>query len=145
MDYSDKPLVNWAAFSEARVSLGNDFIRILGYFREDGIKSVSAIEDALRAKSAAQLVLPAHTLKGEAYQFGAERLGLLSEHIEMTARRCVELQESPDELLSHVVSLRDVFNESLALLEKECNPLVERRSFGRRPVIGMPRSFGRAG
>ena len=59
------PLVNGAAFAQARTELGGNFIRILGYFREDGVKSVSQIEEAMRAHSAAAMVLPAHTLKGE--------------------------------------------------------------------------------
>ncbi|WP_373489246.1 Hpt domain-containing protein [Blastomonas sp.] len=135
MAYQDAPLVNWAAFQEARAILGADFVRILGYFREDGTKSVDAIEAAMRDKSAAKLVLPAHTLKGEAYQFGAEQLAMLAEQIEMVSRRCVELHQEPDELLEDIVGLRDVFRHSLAALEKEANPLVERRSFGRKTVM----------
>jgi len=141
--FEDAPLVNWSAFADARSALGSDFIRILGYFREDGVKSVAAIEEAMRSRNAAGLVLPAHTLKGESYQFGAERLALLSEKIEMTARRCVELHQEPDELLQDIVGLRALFEESLSLLEKEANPLVERRTFGRRPVAGS--AFGNAG
>src|SRR3546814_10492637 len=38
-------LVNWTEFAQVRRELGAGFVRILGYFREDGIKSVSAIED----------------------------------------------------------------------------------------------------
>ncbi len=148
MAYQDAPLVNWTAFAEARAALSSDFVRILGYFREDGTKSVDAIEAAMRDKSAAKLVLPAHTLKGEAYQFGAEQLALLAEQIEMTARHCVETQQEPDEILEAIVGLRDVFRHSLAALEKEANPLVERRSFGRRTAIAgaamaTTRTFGR--
>ncbi|MGQ3177349.1 MAG: Hpt domain-containing protein, partial [Blastomonas fulva] len=65
MSYLEAPLINWSTFAEARATLGTDFVRILGYFREDGTKSVDAIEAAMRDKSAARLVLPAHTLKGE--------------------------------------------------------------------------------
>lgn len=148
MSYEEAPLINWSTYAETRATLGSDFVRILGYFREDGIKSVDAIEAAIRDGSAARLVLPAHTLKSEALQFGAEQLGLLSEKIEMTARHCVEIQESPDELLEDIVCLRDMFRISLAALEKEANPLVERRAFGRRPpMVGASmaghRSFGR--
>jgi histidine phosphotransfer protein HptB len=67
-------LIDWAAFNQARAELGSDFVRILGYFREDGVKSLDAIEAAMRAKNAAALVRPAHTLKGESRQFGAEPL-----------------------------------------------------------------------
>lgn len=149
MSYQEAPLINWSTYAESRATLGSDFVRILGYFREDGVKSVDAIETAMREGSAARLVLPAHTLKSEAYQFGAEQLGMLSEKIEMTARHCVEIQESPDELLQDIVGLRELFRISLASLEKEANPLVERRTFGRRPpmagaAMGAQRSFGRS-
>src|SRR3546814_1014360 len=90
---------NWAQIAQVRRELGAGFVRILGYFREDGIKSVSAIEDAIRRRNAPALVIPAHTLKGEARQFGAERLSLMAEEIEMIARRCVEHHESPEELI----------------------------------------------
>lgn len=148
MSYQDSPLINWTAYKQARATLSGDFVRILGYFREDGTKSVDAIEAAMRDRSSARLVLPAHTLKSEAYQFGAEQLGLLAERIEMTARHCVEMQQEPDELLEDIVGLREVFRHSLAALEKEANPLVERRTFGRRNAMvgaGMAagRGFGR--
>lgn len=152
MPYEDAPLVNWTTFAAVRTTLGHDFVRILAYFREDGTKSVDAIEAGLRAASAAQLVLPAHTLKGESWQFGAEQLALLAEKIELTARRCVEMQHEPDELLHDIVGLRELFRLSLGALEKEANPLVERRSFGRRTALAgtmsaaipaLQRSFGR--
>src|SRR3546814_7563115 len=73
-------LVNWTEFAQVRRELGAGFVRILGYFREDGIKSVSAIEDAIRRRNAPALVIPAHTLKGEARQFVAERLSRSEEH-----------------------------------------------------------------
>lgn len=132
-------LIDWTAFNQARAELGSDFVRILGYFREDGVKSLDAIEGAMRAKSAAALVRPAHTLKGEARQFGAEPLGDLAEVIEMTARRCVELQTTPDELIPEVVKLRPLFDATLELFDRETNPLATRRpaaGFGRRAVFG---------
>lgn len=149
---SDAPsaLIDWNAFAQARAELGSGFVRILGYFQEDGVKSVSAIEEAMRAKSAAALVRPAHTLKGEARQFGAEPLALAAETIEMIARACVEAQDTPDRALEHVVGLRALFEETLSVLMREANPLVARRpaaaaaapgGFGRRATSG----FGRAG
>lgn len=133
-------LVDWDAFTQARSELGAGFVRILGYFQEDGIKSVAAIEEAMRASSAAALVLPAHTLKGEARQFGAEPLGLVAEKIETIARTCVEKRDTPDAALEHVVGLRELFESTMALLLREANPLVERRpvgGFGRRAVGSM--------
>lgn len=127
-------LVDWVAFQAARSELGAGFVRILGYFREDGVKSVGAIEEAMRGGNAAALVLPAHTLKGESRQFGAEPLAVLAETIEHIARQCVETHDRPDEALEHVVKLRPCFEATLAMLEREANPLVARRpvGFGRR-------------
>lgn len=137
MSPEDRSLVDWTAFSRARSELGAGFVRILGYFREDGVKSVAAIETAMRAQNAAAMVLPAHTLKGESRQFGAEPLALVAERIEMIARNCVENRDTPDQALEHVVTLGPLFESTLGMLEREANPLVERRptaSFGRRAL-----------
>jgi HPt (histidine-containing phosphotransfer) domain-containing protein len=127
-------LVDWTAFQAARSELGAGFVRILGYFKEDGVKSVDAIEQAMRNGNSAALVLPAHTLKGESRQFGAEALADLGEMIEHIARQCVETRDRPDQALEHVVKLRPTFEATLVMLEREANPLVERRpaAFGRR-------------
>ena len=134
-------IVDWSQFSAARTDLGADFIRILGYFREDGTKSVAAIETAMRARVAVELIIPAHTLKGEARQFGAEALADLAETIENIGRDSVEWRTDPDEALPHVVKLRALFTETLEALERESNPLVERRGFGKRPMVANQR-FG---
>ena len=143
MTFVDAALVNGTAFNQARAELGPGFGRILGYFREDGTKSVLAIEDAMRSSNAAALVIPAHTLKGESRQFGAERLGLMAETIETVARRCVEYRESPDEILQVVAALRGCFSETMAALERDSVPAAPRRpgTFGRR---AEPATFGRA-
>ncbi len=138
MTHGAGALVNWATFSHARAELGSEFVRILGYFRDDGVKSLAAIEEAMRAQSAVALVRPAHTLKGESLQFGAEPLGLLAEHIEHTARRCVELQQTPDELIGSVVELRPLFEQTLAVLNRETMPAAA-PPIARRPVGGFGR------
>lgn len=141
MAVTQSKLVDWDAFATARAELGAGFVRILGYFQEDGTKSVEAIERAMRAKNAAAMVIPAHTLKGEARQFGAGPLAEAAETIEVIARQCVETRDSPDEALETVVGLRQLFDETLTQLQREANPLVERRQgFGKRAVNG----FGRA-
>ncbi len=130
--------INWTAFAETRTLLGDAFVRILGYFREDGTKSVAEIENAMRDRDTARLVLPAHTLKGEGYQFGAEKLGELAEEIEIAARHYLEIQQDPSELLEKVVQLRPLFERTLAALESEVSPLVERRAnFGARTLGQM--------
>jgi HPt (histidine-containing phosphotransfer) domain-containing protein len=134
-------IVDEAAFSAARTMLGTAFIRIVGYFREDGLKALVVIEDGVRARDAAALVLPAHSLKGESRQFGAEPLAALAEHIEMVARRCVEGHEPPDALIESVVKLRPLFEQTLAFVEKQANPLASRRpAFGRRSRLDTERA-----
>ena len=130
----DNSLIDWAVFTRARSELGAGFVRILGYFREDGVKSVAAIEAAMRAQNAAAMVIPAHTLKGEARQFGAEPLGAIAERIETMARDCVENRDTPTQALAEIASLRPTFEKTLTMLEREANPLVARKpvGFGRR-------------
>ena len=143
MSYQDAELVNVTDFAKSRAELGSAFLRILGYFREDGDKAISAIEQAIRERNAVMLVTPAHTLKGESAQFGATRLSSMAERIEVVARRCVETREGPDELIEIVVALRPCFTETMALLDRDANPLVVRRpAFGRRAEA--PQGFGRA-
>ena len=127
LDQVEDEIVDTRVFERARAELGSAFLRILGYFREDGVKAVDRIEHAMRTGDSASLVLPAHTLKGEARHFGALSLGDLAETIEMGARRCVDHQETPEELLVPVASLRSMFEQTLAWFDKETNPLVIRR------------------
>ena len=124
-DQSD--LVDWAAFSRARSELGGNFIRILGYFREDGEKSVARIEEAMHARNAAALVLPAHTMKSESRQFGAMPLAAIPERIEEAARLAVENRMFPDDILPQVARLRPLYAETMSLFDRESNPLAQRR------------------
>ena len=130
VSFEGSTLVDWTAFAQARSELGTGFVRILGYFREDGVKSVAAIEQAMREGSAAAMVIPAHTLKGEARQFGAEPLAGLAEVIENIARDCVEMQDTCEDAIRDVVRLRPLFDETLMLLEREANPLIARKPVG---------------
>lgn len=128
MDLEPNAIVDWTTFSRARSGLGAGFVRILGYFREDGEKSIARIEQAMQRRDAAALVLPAHTLKSEARQFGAEPLGKLAEQIEHTARRYVEQRMFPDELVPQVTRLRPLYLRTLELFDEETNPLAQRRA-----------------
>ena len=129
--------VDWAHFEKSRSELGPGFIRILSYFREDGAKSIAQIEQAMRQQNTAALVLPAHTIKGESRQLGAEPLAKVAELIESTARFCIETHRFPDELVPQVVELRRLFDDTVALFEKATNPLVSRAG------PGSPGGFGR--
>ena len=142
MSHSADEIVNWETFGETRSVLGEAFVRVLGYFREDGIKSVATIEQAMRERDSAKLVLPSHTLKGESWQFGAEKLATLSEEFEVAARHYVEIRQGPEELVEKVVQLRPLFEATLTALEAEASPLVERRAqYGAR-TFGQTQ-FGR--
>lgn len=126
-------IVDWGVFSRTRSELGTGFVRILGYFREDGEKSIVAIEEAMQQRNTIALVRPAHTLKTEARQFGATPLGAMAEEIEFTARRSIEARMFPDELIPTVTRLRPLYFQTLELFDKETNPLVTRRPvFGKR-------------
>ena len=137
MSDDELEIVDWVHFERSRAELGPGFIRILSYFREDGTKSVAQIEQAMHNQDAIALVLPAHTLKGESRQFGAEPLAKIAELIEQTARLCVETHRFPDELVPEVVQLRKLFNETIDLFDKATNPLLTRATpasggFGRK-------------
>lgn len=134
----EEDIVDWAHFERSRSELGPGFIRILSYFREDGTKSVGQIEQAMREQNTAALVIPAHTLKGEARQLGAEPLAKVAELIETTARFCVESRRFPDELVKDVVELRRMFEQTVQLFDKATNPLLSRS----RPAAGFGRKVG---
>lgn len=133
--YYSIPLVNEAELAQAKAIMGVGLARILGYFREDGSKSITEIEKALAVLNAAAMVRPAHTLKGESRQFGAHRLAELAEVIEKSARRCVERREDPSEVITEIAMLRGCFAETLAIL-CEGTPLVVRA----QPIAASPPS-----
>ena len=128
-------IVDWVNFEKGRAELGPGFIRILSYFKEDGVKSIGQIEQAMRDENTVALVMPSHTLKGEARQLGAEPLAKVAELIETTARFCIESRRFPDELVPEVVQLRTLFDQTVELFEKATNPLMHRApatGFGRK-------------
>ena len=138
-----RDIVDWVYFEKSRTELGPGFIRILSYFKEDGVKSIAQIEQAMREQNTAALVIPAHTLKGESRQLGAEPLAKVAELIESTARFCLESRRFPDELVPEVVELRRLFDATIDLFDKATNPLMTRggqSGFGRK---ANNQSFGR--
>ena len=138
-----RDIVDWGHFEKSRAELGPGFIRILSYFKEDGTKSIAQIEMAMHQQNTPALIIPAHTLKGESRQLGAEPLAKVAELIETTARFFVENGRFPDELVPEVVELRRLFDQTIELFDKATNPLVSRSApagFGRKP---NNQSFGR--
>jgi HPt (histidine-containing phosphotransfer) domain-containing protein len=90
----------------------------------------------MREQNTPALVIPAHTLKGESRQLGAEPLAKVAELIESTARFCVESHRFPDELVPKVVELRRLFEQTVEQFDKATNPLMARSRPG-------PAGFGR--
>jgi len=137
-------IVDWVYFEKSRAELGSGFIRILGYYREDGAKSIAAIEAAMREQNTIALVIPAHTLKGESRQFGAEPVAAVAEKIEDIARSSIETHSFPNELIPDVVELRRLFNRTIEMFDKAVNPLLSRTpaagGFGKKAAN---QAFGR--
>lgn len=119
MGQSGNSVVNWTTFDQTRALIGSDFAKILGYYRDDAAKCVVAVEQAYKLRDAVSMVRPAHTLKGDSLQFGGEALGRLAEHIEHSARRCVEEHSAPDKLDAEIIRLRPLLIETLAAFERE--------------------------
>ena len=136
-------IIDWVHFEKSRAELGPGFIRILSYFREDGAKSLAAIEQAMHEQNTVALVIPAHTLKGESRQFGAEPLAAVAEKIEQIARTCIETHRFPDELIPDVVELRRLWNCTLELFDKATNPLQSRAPIGGFGKKVANQGFGR--
>ena len=135
-----RDIIDWAYFEKSRTELGPSFIRILSYFKEDGTKSIAQIEAAMREQNTVALVLPAHTLKGESRQLGAEPVAKIAELIEQTARVCIETHRFPDELVPEVVALRKLFAQTVEQFDKATNPLVSRV-----PPVGFGRKASNQG
>lgn len=141
MDETADDVVDWAEFSRLRAELGANFVRILGYFREDAEKAVEAIALAMQNRDATALVLPAHKVKSEARQFGAEALGSLCEEIEDAGRHAVETRIFPDYLLPQVAQLKPLYQKTIDALEEATNPLQQRHASG--PRFAGNQGFGR--
>jgi histidine phosphotransfer protein HptB len=120
--------IDWAGFSKTHAELGGGFVRVFGYFQDDGERAIAAIEEAVRNNAATAIVLPAHKLKSEARQFGATTLADLAEHLEFQARDCIEWRTDPSALVEQVVTLRPLFIATIETLDAACNPLMQRRT-----------------
>ncbi len=139
--------INRETLNAVRRELGAHFGRILSYFAEDGIKSVSAVEEAVRNRDAVAMVRPAHTLKGESLQLGAEELGYTAEAIEKAARSAVEARSFPADMIEYTIRLRPLFQEALIALQREAGPVMMAPApviapAIRRPVAGFGRKVG---
>lgn len=138
---SGYPSINQEKLAGIRSELGAHFPRILGYFAEDGVKSLEAIEEAVRNRDSVALVRPAHTLKGESLQFGADDLGYTAERVEKAARAGVEAHAFPLDIVDEAMRLRPLFEEAIIILQREAAPRPQAMPL-RRPVGGFGRKAG---
>jgi HPt (histidine-containing phosphotransfer) domain-containing protein len=138
---SEYPTIDHAKLNALRGELGVHVTRILSYFAEDGVKSLEAIEDAVRIRDSVALVRPAHTLKGEALQFGAEALGYAAEYVEKSARDGVEARTFPRDIIEYSKCLRPLFEEALTALQHSAAPVVAPMPL-RRAGTGFGRKVG---
>lgn len=134
-------VVNWTTFGQTRALIGNEFTKILGYYRDDAAKCVVAVEQAYKLRDAVSMVRPAHTLKGDSLQFGGEALGKLAEYIEHSARRCVEEHSAPDKLDAEIIQLRPLLIETLGQFERELAKTAAAAPM-RRTAAGFGRKAG---
>lgn len=150
MPFHHLPLLNEPQLAAARRELGPAFPAILGYFRQDGLICLGAIENAMRDGNPTAMVRPAHKLKGDSRQLGAECLGELAFHLEMSARRCIEERlPLPDSIAQEVPLLRPLFHDTTVQIERvitaETSALanVTTPSRQRPAVLGQRPIFGR--
>jgi HPt (histidine-containing phosphotransfer) domain-containing protein len=138
MPYDHIALINEADLAVVQREIGPALPRIFGYYRQDGVTSITAIEDAMAERNATAMILPAHSLKGESRQFGAERMAEIAEHLETTARQCVEDRTAlPDALAVDVGMMRACFHETVTQLEsKIMGAAPPPRAAPARPVFG---------
>jgi HPt (histidine-containing phosphotransfer) domain-containing protein len=136
-------IVDRDRFAQARTELGGSFVRILSYYRDDGAKAIGEIEQAVRDRSAINMVRPAHTLKGDSLMVGGDAIGLAAEEIEKAARHAVEMRDFPNDVLPKVRELRGLFAETIAFFDRETAaqarptpvPMAPRKGgFGRKVV-----------
>jgi histidine phosphotransfer protein HptB len=123
----EEAAVDWARFAQARQQLGDNFLRLLGYFSDDGAKSVAVIEQAMRDRNAVAIIGPADLIKNDALQMGALDLAELAEDLEFGARDCIDLRQEPDSLIQQAMALRGVFESTVSQMEVRVNPLAQRK------------------
>lgn len=128
MAQGDQYIVDMAQFARCRARFGSNFGRAIGDLRDDGVKQVAAIEEALRMDDAIGMIRPAEMIKTEANDLGAVALSEAAEDIEFAARDRVEWRQSPDDLLEMVVALRRLFTETIGVIDREINPLMTKRT-----------------
>lgn len=114
--HGDGPL-DLGVYRELRESVGDAFSRMIEVFLEDAPKYIDGVELALAEGDAAALRNSAHSLKGSARNFGANRLAAAAYSLEELGRD--GRAEDTEGLLPH---LREEFRQVRNVLEHEVRP-----------------------
>jgi HPt (histidine-containing phosphotransfer) domain-containing protein len=109
------PLIDKATFEELKQISGADFINeLIDAFLEDAPTMLQNMQIALDAKDVESFRRNAHSLKSNAYTFGATELGTLAKELELMAReknldvgnRLERLNESYENVVQELKGLR---------------------------------------
>ncbi|TZG24608.1 Hpt domain-containing protein [Sphingomonas montanisoli] len=96
-------IVDWKRHDALHDLLEAEFPRLQALFKRDALMWIATIEQAVGASDAGELIRAAHTLQGDAFQFGALALGATAEAIERMARRGLD-DRSPTTALRRATS-----------------------------------------
>ncbi len=121
-----KPQINWVRFNMLREQQQHRFFEQFSYFRDDGKKSVQAIEDAMRNMNVAPMIVPANRLMEDAEYFGAEALADHAAALQLAAQNCLTRRERPDHMLRDILNLRPLFFTSIAEMERHSSSLARK-------------------
>jgi HPt (histidine-containing phosphotransfer) domain-containing protein len=81
------PVIDKATFNELKQMSGADFINeLVDAFLDDAPNMISQMQIALAAKDVESFRRNAHSLKSNAYTFGATELGVLARELEFMGR-----------------------------------------------------------
>lgn len=109
------PVIDKATFEELKQMSGADFINeLIDAFLEDAPHMVQNMQIAAPAGDVDSLRRDAHSLKSNAYTFGATELGALAKELEMMAKennldlgnRFAVLEEALEKVLQELKGLR---------------------------------------
>ena len=81
------PVIDKATFEELKQMSGTDFINeLIDAFLEDGPNMIQSMQAAVAARDAEAFRRNAHSLKSNAYTFGATELGTLAKELEFMGK-----------------------------------------------------------
>ena len=111
---ADEPILDTGVIDELRASVGDDqafMADLIATYVGEGTDHLAAMDAAVAARDAAQIVRPAHTLKSSSAALGAMRLAQIAREIEMCGRA-----GDAAELDARVADARAAWDETLSAM-----------------------------